>query len=232
MLLAAGMGMRLRPLTETTPKAMLPMVGYPLIAYGLGLLQRAGIVDVTINLHYLGNQIRDYCKDGTQWGMQIRYSEEPKILGSGGGLKKAAALMGDDPFVAINADTLMDIDIRTAINAFNPAHAGLVAIVPVTPADRYGRISLDSENHLTGFGTGTHTFAGLQIITPKLTAQLPDGASSVTESGYKPLIAAGDTFDTFLYTGYWNDIGTVERYEQTRTAIHLGQLKLHSVRET
>lgn len=232
MLLAAGLGTRLRPLTEKTPKAMLPMDGHPLIAYGLGLLQRAGILDVVINLHYLGNQIRNYCKDGAQWGMQIRYSEESTILGSGGGLKKAAALMGGEPFVAINADTLMDIDIRAVITAFTPAHAGLVALVPVAPDDRYGRVTLNAENQLTGFGSGQHTFAGVQIITPTLTSQLPEGESSVIESGYKPLIAQGAVFDTVVHTGYWNDIGTAERYNQTRNAILAATLQLHPVQET
>lgn len=229
MLLAAGLGMRLRPLTEKTPKAMLPMDGHPLIAYGLGLLQRAGISDVVINLHYLGEQIRDYCKDGAQWGVKIRYSEEPEILGSGGGLKKAAALMGGDSFVAINADTLMDIDVGAVIAAFNPAHAGLVVLVPTSPSDRYGRVAIDSQNHLAGFGTGQHTFAGVQIVTPKMVAQLPQGESSVIEVGYKPLIAQGAVFDTVVHTGYWNDIGTVKRYEQTRRDIAEGRVGLKPV---
>lgn len=231
MLLAAGLGTRLRPLTETTPKAMLPMDGHPLIAYGLGLLQRAAVFDVVINLHYLGDQIRNYCKDGAQWGMRIRYSEEPEILGSGGGLKKAAALMDGEPFLAINADTLMDIDINAVVNAFNPTHASLVALVPVSETDRYGRVSIDSKNNLTGFGTGDHTFAGVQIVTPPLLAQLPDGESSIIECGYKPLIAQGAKIDTYLHTGYWNDIGTAERYNQTRNAINSGQLTLYPVQE-
>ncbi len=229
MLLAAGLGTRLRPITDKIPKSMLPMDGHLLIAYGLGLLQHAGIYDVIINLHYLGDQIRDHCKDGVQWGMRIRYSEEPKILGSGGGLKKTAALMDGNPFVAINADTLMDIDIRAVITAFNPQHAGLLALVPVAPNDRYGRVAIDSQNHLTGFGTGCHTFAGVQIVTPKLIAQLPDGESSVIEAGYKPLIAQGAVFDTFLHTGYWNDIGTVERYDLTLRDIAEGRIMLKPV---
>lgn len=231
MLLAAGLGTRLRSLTETIPKAMLPMNGHPLIAYGLALFQRAGISDVVINLHYLGEQIQNYCKDGTQWGLRIQYSEEPEILGSGGGIKKASTLMGGEAFVAINADTLMDIDIVAAINAFNPEHAGLMALVPISPDDRYGRVSVDPKDHLTGFSSGQHTFAGLQIVTPKLIAQLPNGESSVITAGYKPLIAQGAVFDTYLHTGYWNDIGTVDRYQRTRTAIKLGQISPHPVQE-
>lgn len=226
MLLAAGLGTRLRPLTEKTPKALLPMDGHPLIAYDLGLLQRAGICDVVINLHYLGEQIRNYCQDGAQWGMRIRYSEEPEILGSGGGLKKAATLMSGKTFVAINADTLMDIDINAAIKSFNPAHAGLMALVSVASDENYGRVAIDPKNHLAGFRTGNHTFAGVQIVTPTLIAQLPNGESSVIEAGYKPLIAQGAVFDTYLHTGYWNDIGTIERYDQTRKDIADGKITL------
>ncbi len=229
MLLAAGLGTRLRPLTETTPKAMLPMDGHPLIAYGLGLLQRAGIQDIVINLHYLGDHIRNYCKDGSQWGLHIRYSEEPTILGSGGGLKHASSLLGDEPFVSINADTLMDIDIRAVINTYIPKHAGLMTIIPISPTDKYGRVSINTQGQLVGFGSGTHTFAGVQIITPQLIAQLPDGESSVMDSGYKPLIAAGAQFDTYVHTGYWNDIGTVERYEQTRRDILEERIQLKAV---
>lgn len=229
LLLAAGLGTRLRPLTETTPKAMLPMDGHPLIAYGLGLLQRAGIRDIVINLHYLGDHIQNYCKDGAQWGLRIRYSEEPEILGSGGGLKKAAALMSGEPFVAINADTLMDMDIRAVIAAHNPKHAGLMTVIPVSPEDPYGRVTVSAQGQLTGFGSGIHTFAGVQVVTPQLIAQLPDGESSVIANGYKPLLAAGAVIDTYVHTGYWNDIGTVERYEKTRSAILNGTLKLQPV---
>jgi NDP-sugar pyrophosphorylase family protein len=229
MLLAAGLGTRLRPLTETTPKAMLSMDGHPLIAYGLGLLQRAGIRDIVINLHYLGDPIRKYCKDGSQWGLHIQYSEEPEILGSGGGLKKAAALMGNDTFVAINADTLMDIDIRAVIAAHAPMHAGLMTVIPIAPEDPYGRVAVNTKNQITGFGTGSHTFAGVQIVTPKLITQLPEGESSVIADGYAPLIAAGAVIDAYEHRGYWNDIGTVERYEKTRSAILNGTLTLQPV---
>lgn len=230
MLLAAGLGTRLRPLTEKTPKAMLPMDGHPLIAYGLGLLQRAGICDIVINLHYLGNQIRDYCKDGSRWGLRIRYSEEPEILGSGGGLKQAAALMNGESFVAINADTLMDIDIRAVIAGHNPNHAGLMTVIPITATDPYGRVTVD-QNHITGFGSGNHTFAGVQIVTKQLIAQLPDGESSVIANGYAPLIASGKTIDAYEHTGYWNDIGTIDRYDKTRSAIASGKLKLQPVQD-
>lgn len=229
MLLAAGLGTRLRPLTDKTPKPMLPLDGHPLIAYSLGLLQRAGIRDVIINLHHLGDQIRAYCQDGTQWDMQIRYSEEPVILGSGGGLKKAAPFFEGQPVVAINADTLLDIDLAKVVAAFRPGHEGLMVTCPVADADPYGRVAVSASGQLAGFGSGSVTFAGIQIVTPRLLRQLPDGVSSVITEGYAPLIESGAVIDTVLHTGYWNDIGTVERYEQSRLDIENGAVKLKPV---
>lgn len=228
MLLAAGLGTRLRPLTDETPKPMLPMDGHPLIAYNLGLLQNAGIRDVVINLHYFGEQITDYCGDGSQWGMRISYSEEPEILGSGGGLKNAAPFFGDSPFIAINADTLMGIDLKKIVAAFNPEHAGLMVTCPVQPDDEFGRVTVQ-DGHIVGFNDGDVTFAGVQIVTPKLIAQLPTGKSSVIQDGYIPLIAGGAIFDAVLHTGYWNDIGTVDRYEKTRIDILDGVIRLNPV---
>lgn len=229
MLLAAGLGTRLRPLTEKIPKPMLPLDGHPLIDYSLGLLQRAGIRHVVINLHYLGEQIRDYCKGGRQWGMQIQYSEELVILGSGGGLKQAAPFFDSKPVVAINADTVLDIDLDLLISKFNPEHDGLMVTVPIEEQDPYGRVTVDTSGHLRGFGSGDVTFAGVQIVTPQLLAQLPAGESSVIEKGYKPLVQNHGIVDTLLHNGYWNDIGTVARYENTCKEIQSGKLKLKPV---
>lgn len=229
MLLAAGLGTRLRPLTEKTPKPMLPLDGHPLIDHSLGLLQRAGIHHVVINLHYLGEQIRDYCKDGRQWGMHIDYSEELVILGSGGGLKQAETFFGSKPVVAINADTLLDIDLALLISKFNPEHDGLMVTVPVSEQDPYGRVTVDTSGHLRGFGSGDVTFAGVQIVTPRLLDHLPNGESSIIEKGYKPLIQEGGVIDAVLHNGYWNDIGTVARYENTCKEIQSGKLKLKPV---
>lgn len=229
MLLAAGLGTRLRPLTNTTPKAMLSVADHPLLAYGLGLLQRAGIRDVMINLHYHGEQIQDYCGDGSQWGLHISYSEEPKIMGSGGALKKCEDYFGDAPFVAINADTLMDIDLKKVISAFDPDHAGLMVTCPVEPEDAYGRVGTDSNGKLTEFGIGHHTFAGIQIVTKQLMRLLPPGESSVMQQGYIPLMAQGGVVDTYLHTGYWNDVGTPERYDQTCSDFATGYAQLQPV---
>ena len=115
MILAAGFGTRLRPLTEAVPKPLLRVAGRPIIEYPLLLLRAAGIRDVVINLHHLGDQIRKRLGDGSAYGLRIVYSTEEEILDTGGGIKKAEALLSDGSFVVINSDTIMDAPLEELI---------------------------------------------------------------------------------------------------------------------
>src|SRR5262249_39911478 len=109
MVLAAGQGTRLHPLTERTPKALVPVAGRPMIDYCLLLLKRYGIRDIIINLHHLGDQIESYLGDGKRWGLQITYSKEPELLDTGGGLLKAKPFLQEGTFIVINTDVLIDL---------------------------------------------------------------------------------------------------------------------------
>jgi len=111
MILAAGEGLRLRPLTETVPKALVEVGGRPLIDYALNAVRHSGVEDVVINLHHLGDRIRDHVGDGRRFGLRIAYSEERTLLGSGGGIRHARHLLGTGTFVTLNADTIIDIDL-------------------------------------------------------------------------------------------------------------------------
>ena len=111
MVLAAGQGTRLHPLTEHTPKALVPVAGRPMIEYSLLLLRRYGIRDIIINLHHLGDQIENYLGDGKQLGLQITYSKEPELLDTGGGLLKAKPFLQDGTFIVINTDVLIDLSL-------------------------------------------------------------------------------------------------------------------------
>ena len=111
MILAAGLGTRLRPLTDTTPKPLLPVAGTPLIVWNLLLLKRHGFQDVIINLHHLGSMIEQALGDGSRYGLRIVYSYEPVILGTGGGLKQAEPHFSGEPVLVLNGDTLVEIDL-------------------------------------------------------------------------------------------------------------------------
>lgn len=214
MLLAAGLGTRLRPLTHTVPKPMLPVQGKPLIDYALTSLARARIRDVMLNLHHLPEQIQQHVGDGTRYGVCVHYSFEPKILGTGGGIKNCERFFGRDPFVVMNADTLIDLDLQVLIN-HHATHgaAGTLVIRPLAPGETYNPLTIRPDGHLAGFGKGTHFYAGVQACTISLLSILPVGRPCcLIREGLEPLLARGETIATLLHTGAWNDVGTPERY--------------------
>lgn len=214
MLLAAGLGTRLRPLTDTVPKPMLPVPDTPLIDYALALLARGGIREVMINLHHLPECIRTHVGDGSRYGLRAHYSFEPEILGTGGGVKKCEGFFGNDPFLLMNADTLIDIDLNTLITHHHFHHtAGTLVVRALAAGVTYNPVSIDADGLLKEFGTGHHFYAGVQICTKALLDTLPSGQPAcLIADGLKPLLAQGATIDTYLHTGRWNDVGTPERY--------------------
>jgi len=131
MILAAGLGTRLRPLTLDRPKPLVDVHGRPLIAYNLLLLRRWGIVDVVINLHHQGDALRAALGDGGNFGVRIVYSAEDPLLDTGGAIKNAAALLGDDDFVVLNGDTIIDLPLDTLVAArdhgVDPEYVGALA---------------------------------------------------------------------------------------------------------
>ena len=124
MVLAAGQGTRLRPITDRMPKALVPVAGRPMIEYALLLLRHYGIRDIVINLHHFGQQIENYLGDGAKLGVNIKYSQEPELLDTGGGLLKAKAFLQDDTFIVINTDALIDVNLAELIDFHRSKNAG------------------------------------------------------------------------------------------------------------
>ncbi|MFH0799471.1 MAG: nucleotidyltransferase family protein [Pseudomonadota bacterium] len=219
ILLSAGLGTRLRPLTLTTPKPLLPLDGALLIDHQLRYLAKAGFCEVAINLHHLGEKIREHVEDGARFGVKVRYSEEPEILGTGGGIKKAAASFGSDHFVVLNADALMDADIRqVAKRHFDAKAAATMVVKELSGTDSYNPVSVDQGGMIDGFGKGRHFYTGLQILGPEMLAALPPAGEEacLVNDGYKKLMKDGQRIAAFVYRGYFNDLGTPERYEQAK----------------
>ncbi|HEY6085824.1 MAG TPA: nucleotidyltransferase family protein, partial [Nitrospira sp.] len=128
MILAAGLGTRLRPLTNTMPKPLLPVAGTPLIVWNLLLLKRHGFRDVIVNLHHLGPMIEQAVGNGAKYGLRIWYSQEPVILGTGGGIKQAEPNFSGEPVLILNGDTLVEIDLE-ALCAFHEQHRAMATLV-------------------------------------------------------------------------------------------------------
>ena len=230
ILLAAGLGTRLRPLTLTTPKPLLKLDGMRLIDVGLNVLAKAGITDVAINVHYLGDQIRDYVGDGVRYGMRIQYSvETPKILDTGGGIRAAAALLGDGPFIALNSDALCAPDLAALAERHASSEASAtMALKRLATGDTYQPVATDRDGWIRGLGgEGAHFYIGLQVLTQEFLNTLPPPGtkSCLIRDGYLPFIARGGKVASFIYEGYFNDVGTLERYEQAKKEVREGLIR-------
>jgi MurNAc alpha-1-phosphate uridylyltransferase len=207
MILAAGRGERMRPLTDRTPKPLLTVGGMPLIEHTIRRLRAAGYRDLVINLGHLGEQIEERLGDGGGLGVSIRYSREPPgALETAGGIREALELLGSDPFLVINADVWCDHPLRPpAFAADALAHLVLVANPEHHPQGDFtlqdGRVGLS--------GGPPHTFAGIGWYRPGLFAGLPRGRRALAPL-LREAITAGQVTGE-LHKGDWIDIGTPER---------------------
>jgi len=229
MILAAGFGTRLRPITLKTPKPMLPLDGAVLIDHQLAYLAASGMKHVAINLHHLGDRIRNHVGSGKQFGMEINFSDEPEILGTGGGIKKAARFFGRKPFVALNADALIACDIGELVRAH--MESGAEATMVVKRAEEgadYTPVDVADESTVRGFGEGEFFYCGLQVLGPEIFDTLPPSGrpSCLIDDGYRRLIERGGKVGAFVYEGYFNDMGTPERYEQAKVDVSNGTFEL------
>jgi MurNAc alpha-1-phosphate uridylyltransferase len=207
MILAAGRGERLRPLTNTTPKPMLVVRGKPLVVWHLEALARAGVREVIINVSWLGAQISAALGDGATWGLKLHYSEEPeRALETGGGIYQALPLLGPDPFLVVNGDIHTGFDFAQ-LRAAPQALAHLVLVPnPVQHPD--GDFAL-AQGVVSEQGTPRFTYSGIGIYRPELFAGCTAGRFPLL-----PLLRhaiAAQRLHGELYTGPWTDVGTAER---------------------
>lgn len=208
MILAAGRGERMRPLTDHTPKPLLRVAGQPLIVWHLKRLATAGIRDVVINHAWLGQQIELALGNGNHWGVSIRYSPETTALETAGGVARALPLLGEAPFLLINGDVWCDWPLARAFE-YQPTHAHLI-LVPNPSHHPGGDFAIDQAGRLSPLAMPRLTYAGLGIFHPALFANVsPDRPSPLA-----PLLKQAMGLNQVtgeLHTGQWMDIGTVTR---------------------
>ena len=233
MLLAAGLGTRLRPLTDELPKPLLPVANRPQIHYVLDLLARAGVREVVVNLHHLGGRVRAALGDSYGGALHISYSPEPELLGTGGGLKKVERFFADEPFILANADALTDADLRAAVRRHIEAGAAATMLLADwDPSGRYSKIEVGADGMVRriggvggGGGLSPAVFTGIHILSPEIFRRLPTGAPScIVRDGYLPLLAAGERIAGHRVTGYWRDIGTLAAYLDANAEVLRGAL--------
>jgi MurNAc alpha-1-phosphate uridylyltransferase len=212
MLLAAGRGERLRPLTDHTPKPLLEVRGKPLIGWHLEAIARAGIGEVVINLAWLGGQINAAVGDGSRYGLTVHYSYEPEgALETGGGLFRALPLLGPDPFLVVNGDTWTDIDFaRLAAAGLARGSQARLVLVPNPDHHPQGDFALRA-GEIRPDGEPRHTYSGIGLYSAALFQGCHDGRFPLLPLLRKAMQA--HALHGELHTGAWTDVGTLSRLE-------------------
>ncbi|WP_110630444.1 N-acetylmuramate alpha-1-phosphate uridylyltransferase MurU [Salinicola salarius] len=208
MILAAGLGTRMRPLTDHCPKPLLPVAGKPLIVHHLERLAAAGIHDIVINVSYRAQQIIDALGDGDRYGVSLTFSVEETPLETAGGLRKALPALGEAPFALVNGDVWTDFPLeRLAL-----AEGDLASLVMVDTTDfhRRGDFHLDTDGRLHAEGEPRLIYAGLGVIRPQLVADLPIGTVAKLAPLLTEAMQAGRV-GGWHHRGDWVDVGTPER---------------------
>lgn len=208
MILAAGRGERMRPLTLTTPKPLIRAAGVPLIEYHIRALATAGFTEIVINHAWLGQQIEDYLGDGSQFGVNIQYSPEGEPLETGGGIFRALPLLGDEPFLVVNGDIWTDYDF----SALRQTITGLAHLVMVDNPEHHttGDFTLvDTQVRDREPGSQALTYSGIAVLHPQLFAGCRAGAFKLAPLLRKAM-ADGQVSGEHLQ-GQWVDVGTHER---------------------
>ncbi len=215
MILAAGLGTRLLPFTENTPKPLFTIAGRPILDRIIRCLQSAGCEAVIINTHHLHRKIEAYiARQNYEIPVYTRY--EPVILGTGGAIKNVSDFWDQRPFMVINSDIFTDIDLR-AVYAYHLSHSHPVSLV-LYDDPAFNTVSVDSEGFVAGFrnpkpGNARLTFTGIQVIAPEILSFIKPGVFSDSIETYRNLMSEGKKIKAFVSEDFfWNDLGNPERY--------------------
>jgi NDP-sugar pyrophosphorylase family protein len=241
MILAAGFGNRLRPLTNTVPKALVPVAGRPLIEYGLLFLRSQGIEEIVINLHHQGEKIRAALGDGGMYGLRITYSPEDLLLETGGGIKKVQPFLDGDTFAVLNCDTIIDLDLSALLAAHKKNHAAATLVLRSDPeAARYGILETDASGRIRRFlgqpaevsePLSPYMFTGFQILEPRVFDFMPEVKPfGTTRETYPQMLRAGEPLYGFIHTGPWMVVDDAEGIARATRAITSGQVRLSYLR--
>ncbi len=227
MILAAGFGSRLRPLTDTLPKPMFPVLNRPVLERTIDLLRTHGIRDITINLHHLPGKVRDHFGDGQRFGVKLNWSLETAILGTAGGIKAAQRFLDGEPFLVINSDIVVDIDLKQVIDFHFANRSALTLVVKENDTQGvYDPIEIDADNrivHMIGASSkkapeisNRVTFTGIQIMEPGIFERIPTGKFyGTTTEVFPEMVEEKLPVFAFRHEGYWADIGTAASYLRT-----------------
>ncbi|MBN1295592.1 NDP-sugar synthase [bacterium] len=241
VVLAAGYGTRLRPLTAHHAKPSLPLFHLPVIGHILRQLENTGISRVFINLHSHAWSVRRALRPVRFRGMEIQYSYEPIILGTAGALYPLRHVLRSEPFLLINGDIVTDLDFLRVIDTHvsHPDTLATLVLHPPSLTIGFPAVGSSHDGVLTRFPYGnlnrktpewTGTFTGIHVINPRIFDFMPSGGfQCINSSVYARAIRAGHTFGTYRHDGYWNDIGTPDRYFDAHCDIISGTVAIPGI---
>ncbi|MEW6326796.1 MAG: NDP-sugar synthase [Thermodesulfobacteriota bacterium] len=227
MILAAGFGTRLRPLTLLKPKPLFPVLNKPLLAIIIEQLRHAGVTEIAVNTHHLGDQIAAFLEKYNLPGFTVHVLHERLILGTGGGLRNAGRFLDNAPFLVVNGDIFTTIDLKAAYT-FHIASGNAVTMA-LHHYPKYNNVLVDDRDFIKGFSPrpdGRMAFTGIHVINPDVLSLIPKGVYYDILDTYRTLISKGAKVGAFRVSGhYWTDIGTTEAYLALHGDLLKGQVK-------
>jgi NDP-sugar pyrophosphorylase family protein len=236
LILAAGLGTRLRSITGDLPKPLATVADRPLIHYTLLLLKRYAITEVIVNLHYQGEKIRRELGNGKRFGMKIAYSEEPQILGTGGGIAKVRPFFQEQPFLVVNSDVLVDMNLDKLVDYHHRKKSVATLVLREDPeVDRYGAVEMDGEGRIRQFlgripGAPNdllkRMFTGIHVIDPRVFDYIPPAVFSPITDAYIAMLLKDERLFGFTIRSFWADLGTPERYRAISDGLSENRIKL------
>jgi mannose-1-phosphate guanylyltransferase len=236
MIMAAGEGTRLRPLTDLVPKPMAPIVNRPALHHILRLLGRHGLTEVVVNLHHLPDVITGYFGDGAQLGMDLTYSFEPELLGTAGGVKNNAGFLASGTFLVMSGDALTDVDLTGLVAAHRrKGSIATLAVKEVADPSLYGVVVADDDDRVVGFqekparedARSRMCNCGIYVFEPQILSHIPQGEFDDFGRRLLPdLLRQGVPFHAQAVGGYWSDVGNLGEYIRGNADALTGRVEL------
>lgn len=234
--MAAGLGTRLRPLTDFLPKPMVPIANRPVLHHLLNLLHRHDVTEVGINLHANPEMIQRYFGDGSEIGMSIRWSHEPELLGTAGGTKKLEDFWGGETILITSGDGLHDVDVTALLGHHRRTGAlATMTVKPVSNPSAYGVVILERDTRVRGFQEKPHpdearsdlANCGIYVIEPELLEHIPrDTFVDFGQDVWPSLVAANEPIYAYTTLAYWNDVGDLDELRNTILDAVLGHVRV------
>lgn len=239
MILCAGLGTRLRPLTQRWPKPAIPLLGQPLLRYNLAVLYAAGVRAVGINTHHLPEVMRACAEaECARLGMQLTVVHESVIQGTGGGIRGLRRFLEDDHFIVFNGDILFALELGPIVKAHQDSGAAsTMVLLPMPENETYAAVEMDAQQRvrrIAKYGPGGDRltpwhFSGVHVMSPAVFDFMsPDGEEDINRQVYVRMMEEGLTIRGAVANGYWSDLGTPSRYLAAQTDLLFGQVPLRA----